>query len=36
MSLRRIAPPETVPVHEDDAAQDALIIDALVAMALGA
>lgn len=35
VSLRRIAPPETVAVHEDDPAQDTLIIDALAAVALG-
>jgi hypothetical protein len=33
--LRRIAPPETVAVDENDAAQSASIINALAAMALG-
>ena len=33
--LRRIAPPETVAVDEDDAAQNTSIINARTAMALG-
>jgi len=33
--LRRIAPPETVAVHEYDPAQETPIIDALAAVALG-
>jgi len=33
--LRRIAPPEPVAIDEDDAAQNASIINALATMALG-